>query len=91
MAHVLRFTHIGMTAEKYDAIIDRLKQAGAGSPKGRLYHVCFGDKSNLNVSDIWDSMDNFQAFGETLLPILAEFGVDPGVPDVIDVYNVIQG
>ena len=91
MAYVLRFTPDGMTAEKYDEIIRRLDEAGAGSPSGRLYHVCFGDKNNLKVSDIWDSMDSFQSFGATLLPILHAVGVDPGTPDVIEVHNTRVG
>jgi len=91
MAVVLRFTPDGMTSEKYDEIIRRLDEAGAGSPVGRLYHVCFGDKENLRVSDIWDSMENFQAFGQTLLPVLESVGLDPGTPDVIEVHNVISG
>lgn len=91
MAIVIRFTSDGMDAAKYDEIISRLEAAGAGSPSGRLYHVCFGDPNNLRVSDIWDSMDNFQKFGETLMPILGEVGVDPGTPEVIEVHNTISG
>ena len=91
MAFVLRFAPNGMNAEKYDEIIRRLDDAGAGSPEGRLYHVCFGDKSNLRVSDIWDSMENFQNFGAVLMPILQEAGVDSGQPEVIEAYNIIEG
>lgn len=91
MAFVVRFSGLGMTAEKYDEIIRRLDAAGAGSPSGRDYHVCFGDKSNLNVSDIWNSTAEFEAFGATLMPILYELGVDPGQPAVIEVHNVIKG
>lgn len=91
MAFVLRFTPKGMTVAKYDEVIQKLKAAGAGAPKGRTYHVCFGDPNNLHVSDIWDNMEDFQAFGETLLPIMQSLGVDPGQPAVIEVHNVIVG
>lgn len=91
MAVVLRFTPQGMTAAKYNECIKRLEQAGAGSPPGRLYHVCFGDKDNLRVSDIWDSMDSFERFGQTLKPILEELGINPGEPDIIEVHNIIEG
>jgi len=91
MAVVLRFTPQGMTTAKYDEIIKRLEQAGAGAPAGRLYHVCFGDKDNLRVSDIWDSTESFERFGETLRPILLELGLDPGEPEVIEVYNILEG
>jgi hypothetical protein len=91
MAFVLRFTPKGMTATKYDEVIERLKSDGAGAPKGRSYHVCFGDPENLFVSDIWDSMEDFQAFGKTLLPIMQSMGLDAGEPAILKVHNVITG
>lgn len=91
MSLVLRFAPQGMTAAKYDEVIRRLEQAGAGSPAGRLYHVCFGDKNNLRVSDIWDSRESFERFGQTLRPILEELGIDSGEPEIIEVHNIIEG
>lgn len=91
MAVVLRFAPQGMTAAKYDECTTRLEQAGAGSPAGRLYHVCFGDKNNLRVSDIWDSRESFERFGQTLMPILEELGIDSGEPEVQEVYNIREG
>ena len=91
MSFVVRFTPKEMSTAKYDEIIRRLEAAGAGTPKGRLYHVAFGDPNELRVSDIWDTRENFDAFGATLMPILQEVGVDPGTPDFIEVYNIIPG
>jgi hypothetical protein len=91
MAIVLRFAPHGMTAEQYDECIDRLEKAGAGSPEGRLYHVCFGDKNNIRVSDIWDSVEAFERFGETLRPILRDLGIDASEAEVLDAHNLIVG
>jgi hypothetical protein len=91
MSFVLRFTPTGFTAAKYNEVIKQLNAAGAGSPKGRSYHVCFGDTNNLHVSDIWDNMEDFQAFGKTLLPIMNALGIDPGQPVVLPVHNIIVG
>lgn len=91
MALVLRFTPQGFTAAKYDECVKRLEQAGAGAPAGRLYHVCFGDKDNLRVSDIWDSTESFERFGQTLKPIMQELGIDPGEPAILEVHNIIEG
>ncbi len=91
MSFVLRFTPSGFTAAKYAEVIKQLEAAGAGSPKGRSYHVCYGDPDNLNVTDTWDSMEDFQAFGLTLLPIMNSLGLDPGKPDIQEVHNVILG
>jgi len=29
----------------------------------------------LRVSDVWDSRENFDRFGQTLMPILQELGI----------------
>ena len=91
MPFVLTFTPSGMTADKYDETVKKLDAAGAGAPKGRSYHVCYGDPEGLNVTDTWDSMEDFQAFGETLVPIMTSLGLDPGQPDVQVVHNIIIG
>lgn len=87
----MRFTPKGLTAATYKETITRLEKAGAGSPPGRLYHVCFGDTDNLRVSDIWDSTESFERFAQTLGPILDDLGIDKGTPDVIEVHNIIVG
>jgi hypothetical protein len=91
MAYVVRFTPQSMSTQKYDEIIKRLEAAGAGAPEGRLFHVAFGDPNALNVSDIWDTKENFEKFGATLMPILEDVGVDPGEPAWIEVHNIIAG
>jgi len=90
MAVVLRFAPIGMTQEKYRQTIAKLEEAGVGSPTGRLYHVCFGDENNLRVSDIWDSTESFEQFGQKLMPILQELGIE-GEPEIFEVHNIIEG
>jgi hypothetical protein len=91
MSFVLTFAQPGFTAAKYDETIKQLEAAGAGAPKGRSHHVSYGDPENLHVTDTWDSMEDFQAFGETLLPILQSLGFDPGQPNPEQVHNVIIG
>lgn len=91
MAIVMRFASTGFDTAKYDETIRRLEAAGAGSPAGRFYHVCFGDPNNLSVSDIWDSRESFDKFGETLQPILKDLGIEPGEPEIFEVHNLIAG
>jgi len=80
----------GMNAAQYDKVIKQLEAAGAGHPKGRLYHVCHGEPNSLHVTDVWDTMENFQEFGKVLMPILHELGVAPGEPVAEKVYNIIE-
>ena len=42
------------------------------------------------VYDVWDSQESFDAFGQTLMPILEQLGVDTGQPDVMSVHNIVQ-
>ena len=91
MAVVLRFAPEQFTLEQYNECIERLEKAGAGSPEGRLYHVCFGDEKNIRVSDIWESTEAFERFSQTLKPILQELGVTSGDPEVLQVHNMIVG
>jgi hypothetical protein len=44
---------------------------------GRLYHVAWESDGQIQVFDVWDSQESFDAFGETLAPIMAELGTDP--------------
>ncbi len=91
MALIVHFTPKGMDEKKYAEVLRRLDAAGAGTPRGRLHHVCYGDKPALRVTDVYDTGQSFDAFGRTLVPILAELGIDVGQPEVIEVHNIIVG
>jgi hypothetical protein len=79
-----------MTAAKYDECMRKLDAAGAGTPKGRTHHSTFGPDDGLMVFDVWESQESFEAFGATLMPILAELGVNVGEPMVMPVHNIVQ-
>jgi len=36
-------------------------------------------------------MEDFQAFGVTLVPIMNSLGVDPGTPDVQEIHGIVKG
>ena len=91
MAFTAVFTPKSMNAAQYDEVIKRLEAAGAGAPKGRLYHVCYGSGDQLQVTDIWESDETFAQFGQILMPILQQVGVDPGQPAISPIHNTITG
>jgi hypothetical protein len=91
MAIGIYFHPASMTTEQYDETIRRLDAAGAGKPKGRLFHSCFGESGGLSVYDVWESQEDFDAFGPMLMPILAEIGLDSGKPDIVPMHNMIVG
>lgn len=91
MAYAVSFKPTSMDARGYDEVIRRLEAAGAGAPAGRLYHICHGEGSDLRVMDIWESMETFESFGQTLMPLLEELGIDPGTPEIRPLHNTIAG
>ncbi|MGZ8692686.1 MAG: hypothetical protein ACXWZY_09750 [Gaiellaceae bacterium] len=92
MSIVVRFNPTSLTTEKYDEAIRRHEEAGVELPPDGLdYHVCFGSDGNLRVSEIWDSREQFEAYGERLMPILADTGIEfSGEPEILEVHNIIK-
>lgn len=91
MALGIYFAHEGFTPDKYASAIKQLEAAGAGAPKGRTLHVALESGGAIQVFDIWESQEDFDAFGATLVPILGDLGVVLGEPMVATVHNVITG
>ena len=90
MSVLIRFAPASLTAEQYDESIRRLEEGGDFPPDGLDYHVCFGTDGNLKVSEIWDSREQLEAFGERLMPLLADVGIDPGEPELIEIHNIVK-
>lgn len=90
MSVLVRFTPASLTAEQYDESVRRLTDSGDFPPEGLDYHVCFGSEPNLRVSEIWDSREQLAAFGERLMPVLAEIGIEPGEPELLEIHNLVK-
>jgi len=87
---LIRFAPPSLTAEQYDEAVRRIQENGEWPPDGMEYHVCFGSDGNLRVSEIWDSQEQLDAFGERLMPVLSEVGIEPGQPEVLEVHNIVR-
>jgi hypothetical protein len=92
MSIVVRFSPTNLTAEKYDESIRRHEEAGIElPPDGMDLHVCFGSDGNLRVSEIWRSREQLEAYGQQLMPILADVGIElSGEPEIFEVHNIIK-
>lgn len=90
MSIVVRFHPASLTVQQYEESVRRIQEAGDFPPDGMEYHICFGTDGDLRVSEIWDSEEQLQAFGERLMPILAEVGIEPGKPEVMPVHNAVR-
>jgi hypothetical protein len=90
MSVLIRFAPASLTAAQYDESIRKLEESGDFPPDGLDYHVCFGTDGNLRVSEIWDSQEQLDAFGERLMPILSEIGIEPGTPELMEIHNIVK-
>lgn len=90
MSIAVYFHPKGMTLQQFEKTHRRLAEAGAAEPEGRIHHSCFGQDGDLMVYDIWESAEAFQAFGGTLMPILAELGIDAGNPSIMELHRLQQ-
>lgn len=88
MSILCRFSPSSLSAEQYEESVRRLKDDGSFPPDGLELHVCFGEGEPLRVSEIWASQEQFEAFGEKLMPVLADVGIEAGEPEVIPVHNI---
>jgi len=87
-----RFTTTGdVTTEQYDKSIRRLEESGHWPPEGLEYHVAFRSNGNLRVSEIWDSREQLDAFGEHLMPLLKDEGIElQGKPEMLEIHNIVK-
>ena len=90
MSLLIRFSPPSLTAEQYDNVVRRLNEEGISPADGLDYEICFGSGDQHKVSLVWDSKEQMDDFGAKLAPILAEFGIDPGEPEVVEVHNIIK-
>ncbi len=90
MSIVVRFPPGGTTAQ-YDEVVRRIQHSDQWPPDGLDFHVAFGPSDNLHVSEVWDSREQMEAFGEQLIPILREAGIAAeGEPQMFEVHNIFK-
>jgi len=90
MSILVRYTPTGVTKQQYDESLPRIEESGQWPPDGLEYHVAFGSSDNLRVSEIWDSREQWEEFGKRLMPLLAEFGIEAGEPELLEIHNIVK-
>ena len=86
----MRFT--GATLAQYDEVM-RLMDLGDEPPEGALFHWVAATDDGIKVVDVWETMDQFNAFAEaSITPNTQKAGV-PGPPEmtVHEVHNFLAG
>ena len=85
----------GLTREQYEETVrrltgkDRLDSPADWPVEGLLAHIAGpGDKS-FRVVDVWESEESFGRFGESLMPILQDLGVE-GRPEIYAAHTFVS-
>jgi len=80
-----------VTTEQYDETIRRLEKSGDWPPEGLEYHVAARSNGNLQVSEIWDSREEFDASVERLMPVLKDVGIElASEPQMLEIHNIFK-
>jgi hypothetical protein len=80
---VVVFQAPGLTQEAYEQSVlgvtggkSRVESPADWPVEGLLAHIAGQGANGFRVVDVWESEEAFQRFGEKLIPILQEIGVD---------------
>jgi hypothetical protein len=96
MAVGITFAFPGVTTEQYDELCrvinnGQLMKSLSDWPKGCLMHVVGTTPEGvLHATDVWESLESFQAYGETLMPVMQQLGIALPEPAIFEVYNFVK-
>ena len=84
----------GLTQQNYEETVRRIAEKNRmSSPsdwpvEGLLAHVAGQGAKGFRVVDVWTSEEAFRRFGEKLIPVLRELGIE-GQPEVYPSHTVV--
>jgi hypothetical protein len=85
---LIRFPPSNMSKDQYESIRTELEGAGEWPADGCQLHVCFGPDDDMRVSEIWESPEQAQAFGERLRPRIEQAGVQmSSEPEMFEIHR----
>ena len=92
MSIVVRYAPVpSTTTDQYDEVVRRLQESGELPADGFGYHVAFYSEGQLRVTEVWDSLEQFQAFGQRVMSLLADVALEhSGQPEILEVHNIIK-
>lgn len=86
---LVQFTYPDTDLKVYEGIVKDLEAAGLGNIPERLYHVAAKHGDGWHVTDVWESEEAFNKFGETMIPLQIKNGGTPTKPSILPVHNII--
>ena len=96
MPVVAVFQSPSFTQEQYDESVRKITggKESVESPadwpvEGLLSHIAGQGPNGFRVVDVWASEEAFRRFGETLMPVLQEIGVE-GEPEIYSTHAFVS-
>ncbi len=95
MAIGVIFNFPGGTTDQYDEVCralnnGQLMRSLADWPGGGcLSHAAGATPSGLCVLDVWESAEKFRAFGEKLMPVIQQAGLEADEPIIFPAHNFV--
>lgn len=97
MPIVAVFQSPSLTRENYEESVrkltdgkkSRMESTSDWGVDGLLVHIAGQSDKGFRVVDVWDSEDAFRRFGEKLMPIMKEIGIDT-VPEIYDAHAFVS-
>jgi hypothetical protein len=90
------FQSPSLTQQRYEESVRRLTggksrlESPADWPvNGLIAHIAGEGENGFRVVDVWESEDAFRRFGETLMPVLQEIGVE-GQPEIYPSHTFVS-
>jgi hypothetical protein len=88
------FQQPGLTKEVYEETVrlltgkNRMSSPSDWPVEGLLVHVAGQSANGFRVVDVWTSEDAFRRFGEKLIPILRQVGLE-GEPEIYPSHTIV--
>jgi hypothetical protein len=95
MPIVAVFQSPSFTQELYDETVrrlagkERMESPSDWPADGLLAHITGQGANGFRVVDVWESEESFNRFGETLMPIIQELGLDVQ-PDIYPAHSFVS-
>ena len=87
----------GITQDQYEQSVrgltgskSRMESPSDWPVEGLLAHIAGQGESGFRVVDVWESEEAFRRFGETLMPILQDLGIE-AQPEIYPALAFVSG
>ncbi len=91
MSIAVRFNPTSLTADKYDQLSGSSRRPAHGLRPDSSITFASDRTGTCALTKSGNSREQFEAFGERLMPVLSEAGIEfSGEPEIFEVHNITK-